>query len=132
MLRDLCLIRRERIAAIVAIVAYIFILISTNQAEAEIVAKEKKEKIKHPFGSSAQTIAIATVLLLINIAILAQIAFIRLREKQEQIIKGEKTDSIIPNINLVTGLGIGVLGNTLRAIGALQRAGESGSPITIL
>lgn len=35
--------------------------------------------------------------------------------------KGEKVNSILPNINLSSGYAIGVLGNTLRAIGSLQR-----------
>jgi hypothetical protein len=41
--------------------------------------------------------------------------------------KCDKTDSIIPNVNLAAGYAIGVLGNTLRAIGALQKASEAGS-----
>jgi carbon starvation protein CstA len=132
MLKDLILIQRERKAAIIAITAYLFILLSTYQAEAQVIAEEKKEKAKNPIGNSAQTAAIGSVLLLLNIIILAQVAFRRLNEKQEKLMKGEKTDSIIPNINISTGYAIGVLGNTLRALGSLQRASEAGSQITIL
>jgi uncharacterized protein YacL len=132
MLMDLCLIQCERRAAIVAIIAYLFILVSADQAEAQIIAEEKNHKDKNPIGNSAKTAAIGSVLLLINIIILAQIAFTRLREKQEKLMKGEKTDSISPNINLSAGFLIGVLGNLFRAIGALQRSSESGSPIIVL
>jgi hypothetical protein len=60
--------------------------------------------------------------LLINTVILAQVAFTRLKDKQEKLMKGEKVDSILPNINLSSGYVIGVLENTLRAIGSLQKA----------
>jgi hypothetical protein len=36
--------------------------------------------------------------------------------------KVEKVDSILPNINLSSGYAIGILGNTLRAIGSLRKA----------
>jgi hypothetical protein len=60
--------------------------------------------------------------LLINTVILAQVAFARLKDKQEKLMKGEKVDSILPNINLSSGYAIGVLGNTLKAIRCLQKA----------
>lgn len=127
---DLCLIQKERFAAIIAIIAYLIILISTNQAEAQVIAKEKNLEYKGP--SSAKSAAIGSTLLLINVIILAQIAFTRLRNKQEELMKGEETSSIVPNINLSAGYAIGVMGNTLRAIGSLQRAREEGDQITIL
>lgn len=132
MLNDFELIQYERLAAFIGITAYIILLIASDQSEAKLIAEETKDKSLESSSDPSVTTAIASFLLFLNTIILANNAFVRLYKKKQDIINGKETDSIVPNINISTGFIFGIIGNSLRLLGSLQRASESGNNITIL
>ena len=132
MFNDFELIQYERLAAFIGITAYIILLIASDQSEAKLIAEETEDKSLESTGDPSVTTAIASFLLFLNTIILANNAFVRLYKKKQDIINGKETDSIVPNINISTGFIFGIIGNSLRLLGALQKASESGDNITIL
>lgn len=117
-------IQRDKEAAVFGIIGYIVIYIAANLAESELSAVNAIDK--EMYGkSSEKASAIASLLLLIALIIRGINASINLREKQEKLIKGEKVDSIIPNLYITSGYVIGIIGNSLRLIGNLIRVNES-------
>jgi hypothetical protein len=117
------LIQRDKSAAVFGIIGYIFIYVAANLAESELSAVKVMDK--EMYGKSAEKAsAIASTLLLIALIIRGRNASINLRDKQAKLIKGEKVDSIIPNIYITSGYALGILGNSLRLLGNLIRVNE--------
>jgi hypothetical protein len=113
-------IQKEKAAAVIGIIGYIFILMAVNLAESEITAHDPKVKeIYNKKGQQASTIG--SLSLLIALIIRGRIANLRLEEKKESLVKGEKADSITPDIYITSGYALGILGNALRLIGNLMR-----------
>ncbi|WP_163195563.1 hypothetical protein [Clostridium thermarum] len=120
---DFQLIQKDKIGSVIGIIGYIFAFIAANQAESELISEKYGNKgILN--NLAAQTAAIATMFLLISLIIRGGNAFVRLYENQEQLMKGEEVNSIIPNIYTTSGFALGIMGNTLRLVGALMRANE--------
>jgi hypothetical protein len=116
-------IQKEKAAAVIGIIGYIFVLMAVNLAEAELTAHDSKAKeIYNKKGQQASTIG--SLSLLIALIIRGRIANFRLEEKKESLSKGEKADSITPDIYINSGYALGILGNALRLVGNLMRLNE--------
>lgn len=127
---SLSLVKDERISDILFLIATIMALISTYQAEKEIIAKEfKKESLP---DDSAYTIAVTSWTFFIASIILAYVAITRYNQiattdpdVSPLTLKGGKFTAI-GNILSVIGYGLAAIGDQLKAM-----ASSSGGP-TIL
>jgi hypothetical protein len=118
------LVQKDKTASVIGILGYIFVYLAANLAASELVAESSKEKEIYEKERN-QTLLIASLLLLIALVIRGRISFIKLKEKQEKLVKGETSDSIIPDIYISSGYAMGIIGNSLRLIGNILRVKDS-------
>ncbi|MEQ8198975.1 MAG: hypothetical protein ABRQ27_13420, partial [Clostridiaceae bacterium] len=65
-----------------------------------------------------------SILSLLKDIILGNVAFVRLKELEDSIKSGTSKLSITPDVNIVTGYSLDVLGNFIKLLGNLQKVNE--------
>jgi hypothetical protein len=127
---DLELIEREINGCLIAIIANLVLIESSIKNRQIILDREMGIEPSAPLEAT-QLAALSSSLTLLSNAILENIAYTRLIEREQTIEAGTAQGTIIPNINITTGFRITLLGNSIKLIGAIQRLQEQGE-ITIL
>ena len=73
----------------------------------------------HP--TSSELVVIGAVLGLFGNIIFAPISYIRLKQREQAIINGTDTNPLDPNINILIGAVLGLVGSVFLTVGAVQR-----------
>lgn len=129
---ELTLIHWERFAELISLFATFILLKSLNIAEeTEILNSQGKQPPPTPGPSSSELTAIALWLLLLDRAIFAKVAFIRLDELKIKNQQAEKKTPIGPNLKITNGYVLVIIGTLLIALGAQEKANMD-QPVTIL
>ena len=127
---DLELIEREINGCLIAIIANLILIESSNKNRQIILDREMGIEPSNALEATQLAVLSSSLTLLSN-TILEDIAYTRLIEREQNIETGTAQGTIIPNINITTGYRVTLLGNSIKLIGAIQRLQEQGE-ITIL
>ena len=129
---DLILTNFEKFGALIGIASYILLIISAQQAKENIIQQQSDAHTNVGPNDSTKTAATSSWLRLFTFLILATIAYIRLREREQRIESGMETSSATPNLNITIGSWIVVIGFLLVSIGAQQRSEQTNARITLI
>jgi uncharacterized membrane protein YidH (DUF202 family) len=143
---DLELLRKETTATFISILASVIVLISIQKSRQVIfnrIAQENQQQgnqqtqqnQQQQSNSSKPTPSEITLLALfvglVSNLIYTKIAFIRFDEISSQIQAGTTNRTTTPNINIIVGFLIIIIGSLLKITGAIQRINED-AQVTIL
>lgn len=120
---DLELIQIQITGSIIGLLTYIVSIISANQSRQIILQRAtgmQSSNTLHP----EQLAALSSFLSLLKDIILGNVAFVRLKELEDSIKSGTSKLSITPDVNIVTGYSLDVLGNFIKLLGNLQKVNE--------
>lgn len=132
---DLYLIDQELLGSIIAIIAYIILIVSSQQSRKVLLQGQMKTSNSDSNNDTnlnpTELALISSWLSLLSIIILAQVAFRRLSELQAQVESGSSHIPLTPNIYITTGFIFSIVANIIKVIGAQQRYALQ-RPVTIL
>ncbi|WP_133628375.1 hypothetical protein [Fonticella tunisiensis] len=120
------LLKAQKAAALVLILGYIILIVSSEQSEIVELLRLEGKTISSDVIDPSKTSSLSSKVRIIGLLILALIASTRLKQRIVEFQSGSLKSPLTPNLFITAGACIGVIGIVLVAIGAQQRAAESG------
>lgn len=125
MLQELNLIKAQKAAALILILGYIILIVSSEQSETVERLRLEGKAVSSDVKDPSKTSALSSKVRIIGLLILALIASKRLKQRIIELQSGSLNSPLTPNLFITAGAWIGVIGIVLVAMGAQLRAAES-------